>query len=356
MTGSHPQQLMVYFYLLFWLSRIRGVLRRAKQPHLRGEGWFFDVPVEANFYQGPGRLILRRYWLRMAIPCVLDVPAVVLLLTGYTSWLLWVILALVPAIHLNHLYNVSIAERQAWQFARVEQSQAVMTSTVGLSLTPRRLRNYTSWPLEWVLGLATAGAVLALIHAYRTSPQEHSLRLVFWVPGFYLYFQLGILLVKRIIVAWRTPLPTVQTIEYREAKEATRRYYLLMCDWSRIVSTCGIVFWPILLSAPKGEFESLVKIGLGAWLVLTIAGAVWVEIRRKQLADMGAKVHPIRLPDLMGQAVQAQWPVCFEPQVPMLVLKGGRGYSLNLANTATYLGTAYLIGMAGLLMLARAAH
>jgi hypothetical protein len=40
----------------------------------------------------------------------------------------------------------------------------------------------------------------------------------------------------------------------------------------------------------------------------------------------------------------------------MLVLKGGRGYSLNLANTATYLGTAYLIGMAGLLMLARAAH
>jgi hypothetical protein len=99
-----------------------------------------------------------------------------------------------------------------------------------------------------------------------------------------------------------------------------------------------------------------VKIWLGAWLVLTIAGAVWVEIRRKQLADMGAKVHPIRLPDLMGQAVQARWPVCFEPQVPMLVLKGGRGYSLNLANTATYLGTAYLIGMAGLLMLARAAH
>ena len=47
---------------------------------------------------------------------------------------------------------------------------------------------------------------------YRTSSQEHSLRLVFL--GFYLYLQLGILLVKRIIVAWRTPLPAVQTIEY----------------------------------------------------------------------------------------------------------------------------------------------
>jgi hypothetical protein len=88
----------------------------------------------------------------------------------------------------------------------------------------------------------------------------------------------------------------VQTIEYREAKEATRRYYLMMCDWNRIVSTCGIVFWPILLSAPKAEFESLVKIWLGAGLVLTIAGAVWVEIRSKQLADMGVKAQPCACP------------------------------------------------------------
>ena len=292
----------------------------------------------------------------MAIPCVLDIPAVVMLLTGHTSWLLWVILALVPAIHVNHLYNVNIAERQARQFARVEPALTVMTSTVGLSLTPRRLRNYTNWPLEWALGLATAGAVLALVHVYRTSPQDHSLRLVFLGPGFYLYFQLGILLVKRIIVAWRTPLPTVQTIEYREAKEATRRYYLLMCDWHRIAATCGIVFWPLLLSAPKAEFESLVKLWLGVWLVLSIAGAVWVEIRRKQLADMAVKTQPMRPPDLMGQAGMARWPVCFEPQVPLLVLKGGRGYSLNLANIATHWGTAYLIGMAGLLMLARGGH
>ena len=275
MTGSHlQQQYMVFCYLLLWASRIRGVVRRVRQPHLRGEGWFLDVPVEANFYQGPGRLILRGYWLRMAIPCVLDIPAVVMLLTGHTSWLLWVILALVPAIHVNHLYNVNIAERQARQFARVAPALSAMSSTVGSSLTPRRLRNYTSWPLEWVLGLATAGAVLALVHVYHTSPQEHSLRLVFWVPGFYLYFQLGLLLVKRIIVAWRTPVPTVQTVEYTEAKEATRRYYLLMCDWNRIASTCGIVFWPILLSVPNAEFEILVKLWFGVWLVVTIAGAV----------------------------------------------------------------------------------
>jgi hypothetical protein len=61
-----------------------------------------------------------------------------------------------------------------------------------------------------------------------------------------------------------------------------------MCDWNRIVSTCGIVFRPILLSAPSAE-----------------------------------KALPMRLPDLMGQAGMARWPVCFEPQVRMLVLARG---------------------------------
>jgi len=298
MTGSHLQQYIVLCYFLFLISRIRGVFRRVKQPHLRGDGWFFDVPVASDFYRGPGLPVLRGYWLRMAIPCVLDVLAIVMLVTGHTSGLLWVILALVPIIHVNHLYNVSVAERQASRLAKVDQEQMVLVSTVGLSLTPRRLKNYTSWPMEWILGMATVGAILALVHLYRTTPQDHSLRLVFWVPGLYLYLQLGILLVKRIIVAWRTPLPSIQTVEHREVKEATRRYYLLMCDWNRIVITCGIVFWPVLLSAPKAKSEGLMKIWLGTWLVLTLAGAVWVEIKRKQLAEMGTKTRPVRMPDL----------------------------------------------------------
>jgi hypothetical protein len=356
MTGSQLQQYVVLCYLLFWISRIRGVVRRVKQPHLRGSGWFFDVPVEADFYEGTGRRILRGYWLRMAIPFVLDVPALGMLLTGHTSWLIWVILALVPVIHLNHLYNVSIAEQQAWQFAKVEEPQTAVASSVGLSLAPRRLKDYTNWPLEWVLGLATVAAALVLVHLYRAAPEKHSLRMVFWVPAFYLYLQLGILLIKRIIVAWRTPLPTAQTSEHREAKEATRRYYLLMCDWNRIAATVGIAFWPMSLSAPKAEFETLMKTSLGVWLALTIAGAVWVEIRRKQLAEMGLKARPVRMPDLIGQASMTRWPVCYQPEVPMLVLKGVRGYSLNLANTVMYLGAAYLIGMALLLILARVGH
>jgi len=75
----------------------------------------------------------------------------------------------------------------------------------------------------------------------------------------------------------------------------------------------------------------------------------------ENLASARRRVRPVCMPDLIGQTGMTRWPVCFEPQVPMLVMKGDRGYSLNLANTTAYWGTAYLIGLAGLL-LARAGH
>jgi hypothetical protein len=43
-----------------------------------------------------------------------------------------------------------------------------------------------------------------------------------------------------------------------------------MCDWNRIAATVGIAFWPMSLSAPKAEFETLMKISLGVWLALTL--------------------------------------------------------------------------------------
>jgi hypothetical protein len=356
MTTSQMQHYTVLVYVLFWASRIRGVIRRGKQPHLRGSGWFFNVPVPAGFYEAPGQRILRAYWLRMAIPFALDIPAIGMLLTGHTSWVPWVIVALVPIIHLNHLYNVNIAERQAWHFAKAEDTQAAITSTVGLSLTPRRLKDYTNWPLEWAIILATVAAALVLAHIYRTVPEKHNIRAVFWAPAFYLYLQLGILLVKRVIVTWSAPVPMAQTAEHTATRDAMRKYYLRMCDWNRIAATVGIVFCPLLLSAPKTKSELLMRIWLGSWLALSVAGAVWIEIRRKQLAEMGLKARPVRMPNLMGQAGIAKWPVCYQPELPMLVLQGARGYSLNLANTVAYLSVAYLTGMVFLLMLARVGH
>jgi len=59
----------------------------------------------------------------------------------------------------------------------------------------------------------------------------------------------------------------------------------------------------------------------------------------------------VKLPDFMGESNITGWPVCYQPSAPQLVLKGARGYSLNLANTLAHLGAAYVAGMAGLMLL-----
>jgi hypothetical protein len=71
---------ILIFYLFWWVSRIRGCFRRWPQPLLRGPEWFFNVPVEAGFYDGAGKTILLHYRMRMLIPFALDIPIVLAML------------------------------------------------------------------------------------------------------------------------------------------------------------------------------------------------------------------------------------------------------------------------------------
>jgi len=108
----------VILYALFWLVRINGCVRRGRQPRLRGPEWFFNVHVEPEFYDGPGRTLLRRYWMRMLIPFAGDIPiATWMILSGRLVLLNWLVVGLSALIHVNHLVNVDLAERQAHAFA-----------------------------------------------------------------------------------------------------------------------------------------------------------------------------------------------------------------------------------------------
>jgi hypothetical protein len=350
-----PEHYALLCYFLFLVSRLRGVYRRLQQPHLRGPGWFLDVPVQSGFYDGPGRAILRRYQLRVWLPFALDIPAwAVVYFVGNTGPLVWLILLLVPVIHGNHMMNVVAAQRQAQPYASRQESRPVVA--MGLSLIPRRLRDLSNPIVEWALAIATVAALAALFYLGKTDASHHSIGQLFWVPAIYLYCNLGIVLIKQIIVSWRTRLPMTQTAEYQKVQDAMRSYYLRMCDWNRIIFTAGICFWPIALSAPAARFELLRDVWVSSSLVFCIAGSVWIEVLRKRLVHVGLAVEPVRMPDLMDEASLARWPVCYQPSAPTLVLKGARGYSLNLANTTSYLGSAYLAGMIALFAIARLIH
>ena len=340
-------QYFIIFYILFWVVRINGCVRRGHQPLLRGPEWFFNVRVQPDFYRGAGRKILHRYWMRMFIPFAFDIPlAIGIFLSGHLLLLNWLMVGLAALIHINHSFSVDLAERQARPFAILEAEQPV--ASVALSLTPRRLRDYTNRNVEWALALSSLVALAWLVRYYFATPDHHNLRLVFGVPAFLLYVQLGILFIKRVVVAWRTPVPQAQAAEHMEAREETRKYYLRVCDWNRAVASAGILFWPIKISASPAGLSHLLSIWFAVWLVIGVVLTVWVEIRRKQLVTLALRACPVKMPDFLHQSEIARWPVCYQPSAPMLILKGARGYSLNLANKLTHLGAAYLIGLVAL--------
>jgi hypothetical protein len=304
-----PIRAVVLFYALFWAIRINGCIRRGRQPVLRGPEWFFNVHVQPGFYDGPGKRLLRWYWMRMMIPFAFDIPiAIWIFASGRLALLAWLIIGLCAVIHANHLISVDLAERQARPFAAPDAEPPVASIT--LSLTPRRLRDYSNLKIELVLIVTT---VCALVFA-------HDHRAGWKAAAFLIYMHLGFVYAKCAIVAWRT--------DHTEAHEARRRYYLASCDWYRALLTAQLV----------------AKVDIVAWLVITVVGTVIVEIKRKQLARLSARAKPVTLPDLLGQSEIARWPVCYQPSAPLLMLKGARGYSINLANTFALIGIAYVTG------------
>lgn len=343
---------IVIFYILFWVVRIRGCVRRVRQPLLRGPDWFFNVHVQPDFYTGAGKHILHRYWMRMLIPFVLDIPiTMTIFISRYLQYAPWLLIAQAIWIHVNHVYSVDKAEREARPIAVLEDEQPV--AEMALSLSPRRLQDYTNPKVEWALALANIVALALLFRYYFANAQHQNWRVVFTVPAFYLYLQVGMLFVKRVVLAWRTPVPQAQAAEHMEAREETRKYYLKVCDYYRAFATAGIVFWSIAMRTSPADFDRVSRIWLAAWLVITVVATVVVEIKRKQLVTVALRARPVRMPDFLHESDIARWPVCYQPSAPMLILKGAHGYSLNLANTLAHLGAAYLAGLAVLIALLR---
>ena len=339
----------VVVYILFWMVRINGCVRRGRQPLLRGPDWFFNVHVQPGFYEGAGKKTLHGYWMRMFIPFAVDIPvAIAIFLSGRLEYLNWLILCLAALIHINHSYSVDLAERQARPFAMPE---AEPDARMALSLTPRRLRDYSNGKVEWALALSALVTLTWLLRYYFAASEHHNLRLVFGVPARLLYLQMGLLLAKRVVVAWRSPIPQVQAAEHMEAREETRKYYLKVCDWTRAATSAALLFWPVMLSTSPAEYNRLFGMWFATLMVIAVISMVWTEIRRKQLVKLALRASPVKLPDFLRQSEIARWPVCYQPSAPMLVLKGAHGYSLNLANSLTHLGAAYLAGLAALFAL-----
>lgn len=349
------EQMILMMYGIFWLARINPFLRRWKLPLLRGPEWFLSVNVQPGFYDGPGREILRRYRMRILLPFGIDVVATALILGfGKVTYLFWVIFFLAGFIHVNQLFSVALAERRARAYAvqGAEQPAAAMV----LSLTPRRLADYTYRWLEIVLALLTLGTLAWLAWFYRVAPERHTLREVFAIPLMLLYCHLGALFVKWGLVAWRTPLPLDATEEHLELRERARRFHLVACDLLRASFTIQLLLWPLSFAFSRAAanrfITSYVLVTIGISFIMT----VWHERRRKEMLELVKRVKPIFMKDSLDEGANSSYLLCYRPDAPLTLIKGVRGYALNLANSRTQVGVAYLAGFVTLIVLLKHWH
>lgn len=342
----------VALYVLFWIVRINGFLRRSREPLMRGAQWFFDVPVPADFYAGAGRAILRRYRLRLLVPFAIDVPvAAAIFAWGNVAMLNALIVALSVLIHAGHAICVDLAEREARRFEA--PGGAGLSAGLGISLATRRVRDYSHPAIEALVALLAVVTSAWLAARYLGTTPRPDPRHLFGTPVLLLYLQLGMLYAKWLAVEWRMPLPREGAARYRAVRELSRRHVLALVDWGRIVVAVSFLYWPMVVSAAPEEHAAVLNLWLVLWIAAGIGGTAWVEIRRKRLKALLARTRPVRLPDLLRQPQLARWPVCCAPGVPLLVLRGERGYSLNIAHRLALLGGAYVAGFAALLWLVR---
>jgi len=342
-----PEQYIVATYVLFWLIRIQGCLRRGRHPLSRGKEWFLTVRVPEGFYEGPGRMVLRRYWMRMLIPFAIDIPFAIAIFWSGRIWLLNIlIIGLCALIHVNHLYSVDIAERQARRYAMPQEPMAV-----ALSLQTRRLRDYTNWAFETVVVLLNAGIIGWLIRYVTTQPHHPGLWRVFAAPVLLVYLQAGLLFVKWLLVIGRTPVPHSDAVDYMNALERLRKFRLQFCDLTRLSFALAIIFVPIRVSLRPAMLTRAVSIWLFCWLIITIVLTIWGEIQRKRVM-----VHRVQLPDFQRLSDVARPLLCYEPSAPGLILRSANGLSLNLASPVAQGGFLYLAGLIAILAILPRPH
>jgi hypothetical protein len=349
-----PNLMLILVFIFCIGVRVRGCFRRWRQPLLRGPQWFFNVLVQRDFYNGPGRELLRHYRLLMLLPVAVEaLLAVAIFISGRQIYLSLLIVGISAVIHLNHLFNVDRAERKARDFAEPEAERPVCTMV--LSLTPRRLSDYSSRWTEGFIVLVSLAAFAWLLRYYLYSAGTLTLRMVFGLPVLLLYNQLGFLFVKYGIVAWRTPIPQAQAEEHLRAREEARKLHLKVCDWCRILITLELVLFATLFSiAPALR----VKVITGCWVILLIGAlalAVWHEKGRLAVVKANLRARPMKFPEF-AHAEGSGRLLCYQPATPMLLIKGAHGYALNLANRLTQLGAAYLAGLITLFALLRIGH
>src|SRR6185295_20004083 len=121
----------------------------------------------------------------------------------------------------------------------------------------------------------------------------------FRIPILIVYLQLGALLMKRAIVAWRTPAPSDGAEAYLAWREALRRRYLFICDAVRLVWTLMLLVLTIVLSLDLSWEDGSMQTALAvSTLIVLGAWCIWYNHYSKRVVAGLLARKPIAFPEV----------------------------------------------------------
>jgi CubicO group peptidase (beta-lactamase class C family) len=333
---------------LLWL-RVLSCIWIWKAPLAFGAERFFGLPVQDSAAQP----LLRRYRALIFVPYV---PDVLCALTAFVwSGVFGLVLEQMAAgivIRLYHQFLAIHTIRQAKWLAVQDSWKPVRT--VALSLKVRRLRDYTNWPLEFVLALLTAAALAFLTYHGRPwqegGPPPHRARL-YAFAALTVYLLLGGVLIKHGLMKWRMWLPGERTEDYLRWREAVLQYFLWWCDFLRVGLTAALVasvFGTHLREAGHLQTFLLLALAVGGGLILV--GSVGVRRQQHRLSALWKELRPLETfmdpPRPIDFREFFLGGLCYcNADNPALLVPRPLVYAINLANKRAYLHSAYIAGL-----------
>jgi len=333
--------------LLCYTGRIPRIVERWDAPFLNGPGWFFGIQVLSDFEKGAGRRILARYRARLFLLWIVELPVTIgVAVAGY-----WTIVFLLMAIftlmtRLVYYANRGMAENAARRFQIPGTDKPVLSVT--LSLAPRTLRGYTIPWIESAVGIGLLAWLAWLSYASAAFPAWHLLRGLWIITAFTLYIQFGLVLLKIGLVRARAVAPAENAEAYLLWRESLRRLSTALCDYLRLGFILPLVLVALALSIDRGSGHALAPLTF-VFVLVVAPSMAWFEWRRRQqhlrVARQTKPVGFLVRPDAANLGL-----VCFRPALPALLLKGPRGYALNLASVSAMTAGLYLAGCAALVI------
>lgn len=346
---------------LMFFSRLHLVYRCWLAPLKYGNSFFLAQPVRADFYEGAGKALLKRYRASLFVPLAADAPMVawLLLVNKYTFLSLEQVVACVASLVVYNVMVVHFSIRAA-DLSEPKGEQTV--KTVQLSMAPRRLRDHTKLAVELAIAGALVVDAVLLWQAYRLSHAAgathhavHVFRGALVLAVWMLYWQLGALLLKSVFVRWRMPLPMNRTEDFKRWRAAWLNSNLNTLDAVRMLTSVVLPWATVwMVYQRRWSLPAMIAVASGSVLILAAYMVYLMRVQRR-LKAAEKELKPVemvkefpRRPVAEGRFLVGGL-LYFNRENPQLLVRSPQGVAINLTHPGTYVWTAYFAGLLALI-------